>query len=776
MKISLDWLKEYVALPASPDELSARLTAGGTEVVGRARTGDLPAKVVVAQILSYEQHPNADRLSVCQVDDGSGHPRQIVCGAKNFQVGDKVPLALPGAVLGADFKIKSGKLRGVVSDGMMCSAKELGLADDAEGLLILPPESAVGVELRALFQPDEIFELEVTPNRPDLLGYWGVAREIGALIGNSVQRPEVSRPEERPAGSTVTLEDPSCPLYTARIIRGVKVGPSPEWLRQRLEAVGLRSINNIVDITNFVLQETGQPLHAFDLGKLGKCVVVRSAKEGETIVALDGTNVQLKERDLVIAEQDRPVAIAGIMGGVETCVSEGTTDILLESAWFAPSRIRKSSRELGIATDSSYRFERRVDPLGVKVASARATDLILELAGGTVEPQLLVAGEIPPTDATVSFNPARCRALLGLEITDAEMEDVLRRLGLESVGRDWKVPSYRADLTREVDLIEEVVRLVGIERVPSRLRGFPAAVSIADVRYDNAAKLRERLRAQGFSEARTSHFVSAQNLPDSASGLDHVLSIRNPLGAEQAMLRPSLMIGLLEALAHNLRHGVADVRLFELGLVFSRGEREESTNLALVATGLRDSLNWQEGAMESDLADLKGVIESVLGQIEFEERAERGLMLRLRGSGYEGILERLSRAQCEQIGAKSPLIFAELSVDALLKAPTPTVRVTPLPKFPAMDRDLSLVLPCSMDYARLQQSIQGSRIPHLQNVELKDVFTDSTGGKIAADQRSLTVTLTFRDAGRTLTAEEVDRAVQSLCDHLKSELGAVLRS
>ena len=776
MKISLDWLKDYVSLPGSADELSSRLTEGGTEVVGRVRSGDVPARIVVAQILSREQHPNADRLSVCQVEDGSGQPRQIVCGAKNFQVGDKVPLALPGAVLGPDCKIKSGKLRGVVSDGMMCSAKELGLAEDAEGLLILPADATVGRELRELFQPDEIFELEVTPNRPDLLGYWGVAREVAALTGAADCRPDVSHPEEKSAGEVVCLADPSCPFYTARIIRGVKVAPSPEWLQRRLESVGLRPINNIVDITNFVLHETGQPLHAFDLAKLGKRIVVRSAIDGEQIVALDGATVQLRERDLVIADTDKPVAIAGIMGGAATGVSETTTDILLESAWFEPSRIRRSSRELVIGTDSSYRFERRVDPLGVKAASARATDLILNLAGGAADPNLLVAGEIPESGANVSFDPARCRALLGLQVSDEEINQVLRRLGLERSGGSWQVPSYRPDLSREVDLIEEVVRMVGIERVPSRLRGFPAPVGPADVRYNNAAKLRERLRAQGFSEARTSHFVSADSLRASGQSSDDAVTISNPLGTEQALLRSSLMSGLLEATARNLRHGVPDVRLFELGRVFSCGAKQEASALALVTTGLRDAADWQEDSLESDLSDLKGVIESVLGKLESEERGEPGLVLRLRGAGFEGVLQRLSRAQAERIGAKSPVFFAELSVDDWLGAREASVRVSPLPKFPAVERDLSLVLPGAASYARLSASIRGSRVPHLEKWELKDVFADPTGVKLPADLRSLTVTLTFREVARTLTADEVDRSVQSLCDHVKSELGAVLRS
>ena len=474
MKISLEWLKDYVALPDSADALAEALTNSGTEVIGREGRGYVPDKIVVAQILSSEQHPNADRLSVCQVDDGSGQPRQIVCGAKNYKVGDKVPLALPGAVLGPDFKIKAGKLRGVASDGMMCSAKELALAEDAEGLLILPADTPVGKPAKELFPPDTVLELEVTPNRPDMLGYHGVAREVAALTRIQAKVADVAAVAPKAAGDFVRLEDAACPFYTARIIRGVKVGPSPQWLADRLTAVGLRPINNVVDVTNFVLLETGQPLHAFDLARLDGGIIVRRAKDGELLKALDGSDLKLRAHDLVIADAKKSVALAGVMGGAETGVTDSTTDILLESAWFEPTRVRKTSRELGISTDSSYRFERRVDPSGVPAASVRAAELILQTAGGTAEPELLVAGAMPSAETEVPMDNNRCRALLGLDIPDGEIEGILQRLGLVKSGNGWKVPSYRPDLTREVDLIEEVIRVAGIERVPSRLRASNA--------------------------------------------------------------------------------------------------------------------------------------------------------------------------------------------------------------------------------------------------------------------------------------------------------------
>jgi len=470
----------------------------------------------------------------------------------------------------------------------------------------------------------------------------------------------------------------------------------------------------------------------------------------------------LRAHDLVIADSTKAVALAGVMGGEETGVSEGTTDLLLESAWFEPARVRRSSRELGVSTDSSYRFERRVDPSGVAAASARAVELILQTAGGSAEADLLVAGSVPVSGAQVALDNNRCRALLGLDIADEEIDAILTRLGLIKSGHKWSVPSFRPDLTREVDLIEEVIRMAGIERVPLRLRGFPAEAGAADLRHDNAEKLRERLRAQGFSEARTSHFVSPEALQRAGVDSQDTVAIRNPLGAEQALLRPVLLSGLLEALARNMRHGADAVRLFEVGPVFRTGGAEEQTALALIVTG--------EG---SDFHDLKGVVTAALGAVDFA--AGEGLALRMTGHGVEGSICRLPRVLAEAHEAKQPVHYAEILIDGWLGLAPAAVRVRALPKFPSAERDLSLVLPQTLAYAAVEKALLGAKVPHLQSVGLKDVFIDPSGAKLAADQRSVTVTLTFRDEARTLTSDEVDRAVETLRDHAKAELGAVFR-
>ncbi|MFM8363791.1 MAG: phenylalanine--tRNA ligase subunit beta, partial [Verrucomicrobiota bacterium] len=524
MKISLDWLRDFIDCQLPASDLEALLRRAGLEVAGITERGASIDKVVVAEILSSEQHPNADRLSVCKVNDGTAHPRQIVCGAKNYKVGDKVPLALPGAVLPGDFKIKPGKLRGVESEGMMCSAKELKLAEDAQGLLILPPESIPGTPIAELFPSQTLLELEITPNRPDWLGHLGIAREIATFTGSPLKKeggtgvppvkdtgssvPKVSAPNVVQASRLQSDPSDRSTFYTLRKISCVKIAPSPKWLADRLAAVGLRPINNIVDITNYVLFELGQPLHAFDAAKISGDIRVRPATEAESFQALDGKTYQLPAGSLVIADDQGPVALAGVMGGESSGVTESTTDILLESAFFNPTRIRRASRALGLFSDSSYRFERGVDPEGVIPASTRAVELILQLAGGTASETLEVAGEIPPRQ-TVPLRHNRVRQVLGLEISDTEIDNALVRVGLKNLGDShWEIPGYRREITREADLIEEIARVIGIEKIPSRAEGLFAAGSDADAAYDFAMDLRRKLAGLGFHEARTSTLVS----------------------------------------------------------------------------------------------------------------------------------------------------------------------------------------------------------------------------------------------------------------------------
>ncbi|XHR28409.1 MAG: phenylalanine--tRNA ligase subunit beta [Chthoniobacteraceae bacterium] len=784
MKVSLNWLKELVDLPADVNALSEILTKAGVEVEGIETRGCDLDHIVVAQILESAQHPNADRLSVNKVADGSGEPRQIVCGAKNFKVGDKVPLALPGAVMPGDFKIKTGKLRGVESAGMMCSAKELGLAEDAEGLLILSPGAVVGTPIKELYPPETVLDVEVTPNRPDLLSHVGMAREIATLLEKPLRIPEAilgckSTPSA-PAGDAIALEAPeSCPFYTARAIRGVKVGPSPAWLRGKLESVGLRSINNIVDVTNYVMLELGQPLHAFDQAKLQGGIRVRPAASGEKFLALDGKTYELGSQHLVIADQQRALAIAGVMGGEESGVTETTTDVLLESAWFAPAKIRHTSRELGLSSDSSYRFERTVDPAGVLAASARAVALIQEVAGGQAEPAPRAAGAAPVSAPEVPFRLERCRALLGADVAAETVERILTGFGLEKTANGWRSPSFRPDLIREIDLIEEVARVIGIEAVPARFVTRYTAGSEADRRFDQATQIRRQLSAPGlgFHEARSLTLISEKSAAVFPAG--NLLKVRNPLGEDQAVLRPSLVPGLLESLARNFRAGQRDLRLFELGRVFQAGKHEEHTSLALVLTGAAAPASWREAKPRTvDFFDLKGVIATLgLKGVTLETASHPALALAVefrRGKRVVGVAGQLLPATARELDATAPILVAEIDLDVFDPAPA-TRRFTELPKFPAVTRDIALLVASDVPHEKITASLLGAKEPLLVGVELFDVFTDPEGLKVPAGQKSVAYALTYRSAEKTLTAEEVAQAHQKLKERLKAELAATFR-
>jgi len=767
VKISLNWLRDFIDCTLPAPELEALLRRAGLEVASIGGRGVSIDKVVVAEILESTQHPNADRLSVCKVNDGSAHPRQIVCGAKNYKVGDKVPLALPGAVLPGDFKIKPGKLRGVESEGMMCSAKELRLAEDAQGLLILPPASVPGTPLSELFPAETLLELEITPNRPDWLSHLGVAREIAAFTGAQVKTPNPTLPKANEP-SPALIADPAdrTTFYTLRKISGIKVGPSPQWLADRLAAVGLRPINNVVDVTNYILFELGQPLHAFDAAKISGSLRVRPATEGENFQALDGKTYQLPAGSLAIADDSGPVALAGVMGGESTGVTESTTEILLESAYFDPARVRRASRSLGLFSDSSYRFERGIDPEGVATASARAVELILELAGGTASETLQTAGEAPPRHQ-VPLRHARVRSLLGLEISDSEIDTALTRVGLKSLGgAKWEIPGYRREITREADLIEEVARLVGIEKIPSRTEGIFSPGSDADAAYDFAMELRRRLAGMGFHEARTGTLVPNAGTQDFGGSVE----LKNPFGDDQSRLRNSLVPGLLAAIRRNIDQGAKSIPLFEVGRIFTpAGEGER---LAIAATGERQTPDWRgETPRPWDIFDLLGAIKNLTGA---ETRpianppAPFGAAVEILLSGKKiGTAGQLHPGTARELGATHPVLAAEFDLAAWRPLAPRNATTTPLAKFPGSARDIAFTAPLALPYGEVRAAIASLNEPLLESIALFDLFTDPKGEKIPADKKSLAVSLAFRSPDRTLTAEEVQAATDRIKAHLR---------
>jgi phenylalanyl-tRNA synthetase beta chain len=781
MKFSVNWLREFVDLPPSVDELADVLTMAGIEIEGIEKRGANFDNVVVAQINASAQHPNADRLSVCQVDDGSGQPRQIVCGAKNYKVGDKVPLALPGAVLANDLKIKPSKLRGVDSQGMLSSPSELGLSQESHGLLILSPEAKIGDPIASLFPEDTILDVEITPNRGDLLSHFGLAREISALVGSS--RCDV--PGRRSAPSLPTKTDvvrisapEQCPFYSARRIEKIKVGPSPDWLRAKLEAVGLRSINNIVDITNFVMLEMGQPLHAFDADKLSGGINVRLAQPGEKFLALDGKTYSLSEQDLVIADDARAVGIAGVMGGEDTGVTEGTTTLLLESAFFNPASVRRTARMLNLPSDASYRFERRVDPGMILPASHRAAELMREIAGANPASDIATAGALPASLPDVSLRYEHCNEIIGVPVPTERIEKILQSFGLEKAQSNgaessWHIPSHRFDLQRDVDLIEEVVRGFGIQNVPGRERSRFTAESEADRSHDFESRLRMRLAGRGFAEVRTSKLISRQ-----ATEFESAVELRNPLNEDHVALRRSFYPSFLDVWARNVLGGARRIAIFEVGRVFIPPEASEERHLGILLWGnSAPSAHWRSNNRVLDYFDLKGAIESVLPSASFKlvERPDLVLAVEIwRNEERIGFAGQVSSERTKAIGATHPVLFAELSIDSVAHLGSEQA-FREIDKFPAVTRDIAMIVPENLSHEKVLATIAGGNEPLLASIELFDVFSGGEQQNFGAGKKSLAYALTYRDRTRTLTNDEITVVHAKIRERLQRELGVELR-
>ncbi|MBM3847358.1 MAG: phenylalanine--tRNA ligase subunit beta, partial [Verrucomicrobia bacterium] len=584
MKITLNWLRQYVDFTGSAEELAERLTMLGLEVEGIERSAGEFENIVVGQVITRETHPNADRLSYCRVNDGKGE-RMIVCGATNFKAGDKIPLALPGAVMPTDpgepaFIIKVGKIRGCESQGMMCSGKELRLTTDADGLLILPADASVGqpfAEHLGRATADVILDLEITPNRPDLNSLIGVAREIAAITGKPLKLPVVSIPAEATASSpkppvSIQIEDPIlCPRYVGRVLMGVKVGPSPDWLKQSLAKVGIRSINNVVDVTNYVMLETGQPLHAFDLHLLAtnpqglSQIVVRRAREGEEFITLDGLSRKLSTQALLIADPEKAIALAGIMGGQNTEIRPTTTDILIESACFKAESVRATSKALGLKTDASYRFERGADVGICAWANERAAQLILQLGGGKAAGENVDAWPSQAPRKSIALRHHRVREILGVDVTAEEQRRFLEGLEIRSTSTTsgettYEIPSFRVDLKREHDLVEEIGRLYGIDKIPSTPPRGCVGDHAFDAVHDDLAEARTHFTSLGFNEAQGQTLIS-EAAAALLSPAEQITRLAYPLSSDMNVLRPSLIPGLLDSLKHNLSRQTHDVAL-----------------------------------------------------------------------------------------------------------------------------------------------------------------------------------------------------------------------
>ncbi len=803
MRIAYSWLKEYIDLELSPEELAERLTHAGVEVETVERFREAPLRVVVGKIVTVEPHPYNSRLLVAGVDPGSGRVLQIVCGARNIAPGQKVPLALPGAVLpGRPGGIEAAELYGITSEGMLCSGEELGLElGSPEGILILDQSSKEGTPLgEALDLEDRILVFDLTPNRADCLGLLGTAYEVAALTGAAVRHPPAAPPEG--GGRTtevlqVVLQEPLlCSRYTARMIEDVTVAESPLWLQLRLLKSGLRPISNIVDITNYVMWEYGQPLHAFDyqLTRGGE-IIIRRGCRGEKLVTLDGVERELDQEVLVIADAAGPVALGGVMGGENSEINPSTRTVLLEAALFNSASVRRTARRYGIPSEASQRFEKGVNSDWVAEASGRAALLMVELAGGKVLRGLIDSYPVPHEPRRVTVRPHRVNEILGMKVPAAEVSDILGRLGfgVKTAGRslDVTVPLRRNDIFLEEDLVEEVARLHGYEKIPATLpRG-----ELLECREELPERLqelaRETLTACGFNEIITYSFISpaalhSLRLPEGDPRL-LAIPMQNPLSEEQSIMRTTLLPGLLKTTQDNFHHRAMDQLLFEMGAVYLPRRLpleelpRESLRLSLASTGQLPEANWYSASRTAGFFVVKGAIEALLDRFGITEveyvpsklpfgHPTRSAVLLIKGE-EAGCLGELRPQVAEKWDFPQPVAFAELNLELLIDRADLLPRVAPLPRYPAGLRDMAVVVPRSIPAGKLKQEIYEAGGGLVERVALFDLYE---GAQIPGERRSLAFTITYRHPERTLTEWEIN-AVHSDIEKALNKMGAELR-
>ncbi|MGE8410081.1 MAG: phenylalanine--tRNA ligase subunit beta [Pseudomonas sp.] len=790
MKFSEKWLRGWVNPQVSRDELVARLSMAGLEVDSVTPAAGQFSGIVVGEVLSTEQHPDADKLRVCQVSNGS-ETFQVVCGAPNVRPGLKIPFAMIGAELPGDFKIKKAKLRGVESNGMLCSASELQISDDNDGLLELAADAPVGQDIREYLDLDDAsIEVDLTPNRGDCLSLAGLAREVGALYAAEVTRPVVPvvpavHDEVRPVE---VLAPAACPRYLGRVIRNVDLSrPTPLWMVERLRRADVRSIDAAVDITNYVMLELGQPLHAFDLAEINGGIRVRMAEEGEKLVLLDGQEVTLRADTLVIADHSRALAIAGVMGGEHSGVAASTRDIFLESAFFEPISVAGKARSYGLHTDASHRYERGVDSQLAREAMERATGLLLDIVGGEAGPVVEALSEQHlPQVAPIILRAERISQMLGMEMASAEVEQLLNALGLKTSAGEgqWRVevPSHRFDISLEVDLIEELGRLYGYNRLPVR---YPQARLAPQARAESRAELpalRRLLVARGYQEAITYSFVDPKLFELFSPGIEPLL-LANPISSDMAAMRASLWPGLVKALQHNLNRQQDRVRLFESGLRFV-GQLEglqQQPMLAGVVCGSRLPEGWANGRDSIDFFDVKADVEALLGSSgslsDFTFVAGKhpalhpGQTARIERDGREvGYLGALHPELTKALGLDRTVYVFELVLGEVVEGRLP--KFHELSKFPEVRRDLALVAGRDVAASAVLEVIRDNAGEWLKDLRLFDVYQ---GKGIDPDRKSLAVGLTWQHPSRTLNDDEVNTTTQNILTSLEQRLNTTLR-
>ncbi len=803
MRIVQSWLKEYTDVPLAPQELADRLTMLGLEFEAITNPGDKYKGFVVGEVLEAQRHPNADRLTVCRVNTGK-EQLQIVCGAPNVAAGQKVPVGLVGATVprnqhdpnGPPFVLQQVKLRGVESSGMICSAFELDLGKDADGILVLDPKAKVGQPLaKYLGVDDVVYDIEITPNRPDWLSHFGFAREVRVLTGKPVTLPKVRFKEGKVSIRKclrVNVDDKkNCPRFAVRMIRGVTIKPSPRWLQDWLKLAGLRPRNNVVDITNFVMLECGHPMHAFDYALLEDArLVIRQAGEGLRFRTLDGQEHDMPPAAVMVCDGKKPVSIAGVMGGENSEIQDSTVDVVLESAYWNPSSIRRTAKALGISTDASQRFERGADPNGVLYALDRATALVAELAGGTILKGAIDVYPKPVKERLVPFRPARANAVIGIDQSAPAMIRSLRLLGLRPVKQTkdtvtFAVPTFRVDLEREIDIIEEVARVYGYDNIEDKTRTSVDFVQPFP-RVGQADPIRIRLIAAGLNEVITNSMHDEKRAR--LSGAEPV-SIRNPQNQEMGYLRTSLLPGMLDVVVRNINVNVPDLRLFEIGHVFCKDTSPapklvedflEEERVGIVLTGAGNTGHWSEKKRVADIYDLKGLLEGLLEVFALDKcrvipydtasgLTESTLAIEIAGSyaGYAGIIK---QNILKFFGIEQDVFVAELALSGLARSGAVKYRV--LPKYPRVRRDVAFGVPLDTSAGTVLAVIRKAAGELLESVDVFDVYQ---GQNVPQGMKSIALALKLMSREKTLAEAEIEEVMQRVIGDVERECGATLR-
>ncbi len=800
MKVPLKWLQEYVIITQPPADLANRLTMAGIEVKGIQAIGGGWDNIVVGQIIAINPHPNADRLTLPTIDL-STEQQTVVCGAPNLKIGDKVAFAYVGAQLidghnGQVFRLQSAKIRGVVSSGMVCSEKELGISDNHEEIIVLPADAPVGTPL-AEYLGDVVFDLDITPNRPDCLSIMGIAREVAALTGQGLHLPEIEYEEEpSPIEQQISVEIAApdlCPRYCASLITGIKVTESPKWMQQRLLECGMRPINNIVDITNYVMLEYGQPLHAFDYQRIkGKKIIVRRATNNETIVSLDGEERFLSEDMLVIADEKQPVAVAGVMGGLESEVTQGTTSILLEAANFNPASIHYTGRVLRLPSEACMRFERGISSELTIPAIKRATQLIMQLAGGKAAKGVVDVYPGKQEREPILLSTSQVNQFLGAEFSLDQIVGTLTSLGFackEASASEVGVtaPYWRSDIYQAVDLIEEVARIIGYDKIPATMLSQPIPKQNPEPILSLKHTLRQSLIGYGFREVITYSLTSLEMLdkllPESHLLEPVPLRVANPMTVEQEYLRPNLRANLLAVLSANRRREESGIRLFELGKVYIPRQKDlpdEPEALCGLLSGSRFELSWHDEDDLFDFYDARGVVEGLLSQLgveaSFEKSSDESLHPIKQAAividdSRVGVIGELHPKVSLAFDISEPVYLFEIGLTALLPFTTGYKTFQPISRFPSIVRDMALVIDAGVTHQEVQNIIKS--FPLVNQVALFDVYT---GDQVPPGKKSLAYRITFQAPSHTLTDDEVNQVQQQILDKLSSELGAILRT